>query len=629
LTTYTITVEPTVAASTVSLKYSTQYTGYAVKIEGAGDYSYDQAISTVNITHATTVSSNAVSVFNTSTAASGGYTNSSWPSAYITTETVTYEYDEGTSSFEVTSILTSSAWELIGTSPAGAPVDGLSVTQSWDGQFTSSDSSGSTTAASSTTTTFEAETTTIETTIAYGTFTDTGEESCVVGTYVSSSASTTNTTRSVQIVSIQTSEQTKTIVTTASGSVAAYDGNTGSRGVATVFLLEPHEAIWVPTATGMGNNLSDFAFSVTDSVFTLNENIITASAVTAELGASAVYDETTIVETSTVSTLTATTITLTPSSASVIPQTTTQSIQSVTTESVTSEIYLQTENAHTPTVTRPTWKSSTTSASFGTMSWQAVYSRSLSSFTTSSAELLGQSTNSGTQTASTPIAEDEASSNGSTTELGTTSRELTFSQTVPAKISALQVNAPYRTASSFYQARAALANISSIARNAFAQGITFKPFSEQKAAQTAILQNPMMWTYTSEASSVTASAWGGGLTISVLDNTEASASVTTKSGPWNAGGDAIKTQSTSTMLNPVLGAPTGTAVFFDMPGTKFTTIGTNSGTIEIVTPTTASELSVRAAQSVAPIWIVGDENGQRWLTTQRNLSSLPPVSSAF
>jgi hypothetical protein len=399
--------------------------------------------------------------------------------------------------------------------------------------------------------------------------------------------------------------------------------------VATVFLLDPHEAIWVPTATGMGNNLSDFAFSVTDSVFTLNENIITASAVTAELGASAIYDETTFVETSTVSTLTATTITLTPSSASVIPQTTTQSIQSATTESVTSEVYRQTENSHTPTVTRPTWKSDTMSASLGALSWQEVYSRSLSSFTTSSAELLGQATNSGTQTASTPIAEDDASSNGSTTELGTTSRELTFSQTVPAKIIALQVNAPYRTASSFYQARAALSSIGSIARDAFAQGITFKPFSEQKAAQTAILQNPTMWTYTSESSSVTASAWGGGLTISVLDNTEASASVTTRSGPWNAGGDAILTQSASTMLNPVLSPPTGTAVFFDMPCTKFTTLGTSSGTIEIVTPTTASELSVRAAQSVAPIWIVGDENGQRWLTTHRNLTGLPPVSSMF
>lgn len=587
----------------------------------------------ISLSVGTTYESNGNVILTSSVSQTGGVTYQSYPSYSIETVTETVSFDSGTSENIYTQFVSSDAWESYA-SPFLTyffAAENSSVTQSWDGQFTSSNSSGSTTAAGSTTTTLEAETTTTETRIAYGTFTDTGEEPCVVGTYVSSSASTTSTTRSVQIVSTQTSGQTRTIVTTTSDSVTAYDGNTGSRGVATVFLLDPSEAIWVPTATGMGNNLSDFASFVTDSVFTLNENIITASAVTAELGASAIYDETSFVETSTVSTLTATTITLTPSSASVIPQTTTQSIQLATTESVTSEVYRQTENSHTPTVTRPTWKSDTMSASLGALSWQEVYSRSLSSFTTSSAEFVGQSTLS-TSLTEAPLTDgmvDPTTVNGSGTTLQTTSRAITFSQTVPAKIAPLQVNAPYRTASSFYQARAALSSIGSIARDAFAQGITFKPFSEQKAAQTAIVQNPTMWTYTSEASSVTASAWGGGLTISVLDNTETSASVTTRSGPWNAGGDAILTQSASTMLNPVLSPPTGTAVFFDMPCTRFTTLGTSSGTIEIVTPTTASELSVRAAQSVAPIWIVGDENGQRWLTTQRNLSSLPPVSSVF
>jgi len=190
----------------------------------------------------------------------------------------------------------------------------------------------------------------------------------------------------------------------------------------------------------------------------------------------------------------------------------------------------------------------------------------------------------------------------------------------------LEVNSPCQTASSFYEARAALSKMSSIARDVSAQGITFKPFNESKAAQTAVVQSPLTWTYQTGASSVTASAWGGGLTMSLRSNTATSASYTTTSGIWEAAGSAILTQGSFSRLNPVLSAPTGSPALFVQPGTKFTTVGTSTGSVVIAetsVKTADSNEQTRMAQSEAPAWIVGDDSGVLFLTTTRNLTDLP------
>jgi hypothetical protein len=393
-----------------------------------------------------------------------------------------------------------------------------------------------------------------------------------------------------------------------------------------VFLFEKNEAIWVPTTTGVGNNLSDFCSFVTQSPYTLIPAVITHAGVTAPYSASAFYDETTLTQTSTVSTVSESTITLTPSSASVIPQTITRSIQTITTTTVTEERVARLSNNDTPTVSLPTSTRDTMAARLGVMSWQSTYSKRVSSFTTTSAEGVGSSTSSFTDTAAPTfeLGPGDVASNGSTFSYNTTIRALTFPLVIPPKLMRLVANNPCQTASSFYEARAALSEISRMARDARAQGLTFKPSNESKAAQTAVVQSPLTWTYQTNASSVTASAWAGGITLSSRSNTTESARTT--SGTWVAAGDAILTQGSFSKLNPVLSAPTGSPALFVMPGTKFTTVGTSTGSIVIAdtsVKTADSNEQTRTAQSEAPAWIVGDDNGAFFSTTTRNLTNLP------
>jgi hypothetical protein len=263
------------------------------------------------------------------------------------------------------------------------------------------------------------------------------------------------------------------------------------------------------------------------------------------------------------------------------------------------------------------------------MSWQSTYSKSLSAFTTTSAEGVGSSTVSYSATIAPTfeLGPGDNAQNGSTFLYGSTIRALTFAQVVPPKLMRLVPNNPCQTASSFYEARAALSEISRIVRDVQAQGITFKPFNESRAAQTAVVQSPLTWTYQTDASSVTASAWVGGLTLSSRSNTATSASYTTTSGTWAAAGAAILTQGSFSKLNPVLFAPTGLPALFVMPGTKFTTFGTSTGSM-VISETSletldSNEQTPRTAQSEAPAWIVGDDNGAFFSRTTRNFTNLP------
>jgi hypothetical protein len=377
----------------------------------------------------------------------------------------------------------------------------------------------------------------------------------------------------------------------------------------------------------MGNNLSDFCLFVTQSPYTLVPAVITHAGVTAPYSASAFYDETTLTQTSTVSTVSESTITMTPSNASVIPQTIARPIQTITTKTVTEESVARLSNNDTPNVALPTSTRETMSASLGTMSWQSTYSKSLSAFTTTSAEGVGSSTFSFSDTIAPDfeLGPGDNAQNGSTFSYGSTIRALTFAQVVPPKLMRLVPNNPCQTASSFYEARAALSEISRIVRDVQAQGITFKPFNESRAAQTAVVQSPLTWTYQTDASSVTASAWVGGLTLVSQSNTTQSARTT--SGAWAAAGAAILTQGSFSKLNPVLFAPTGLPALFIMPGTKFTTFGTSTGSM-VISETSletldSNEQTPRTAQSEAPAWIVGDDNGAFFSTTTRNFTNLP------
>ena len=625
---YTITAPPKLAASTVQSQYVTQASEYGVKVTDPFDeHYYDEAEYGLSQTLASSFASNGVSVFQTLSSGSGGFTNSSWPSAFTTSVSNEIANDESTYTTTTSILSTSAAWELIGTG-AIQLAPNQTETKSWDGQFTLSRSDGST-IATSTTSSASKLTTATQTGAGLSTYSSSSSTQKAVGTTITEAVgsnvatlvSSTTTQASLQVVLTTTAQTTETIVTSTSSTIAAYDGQTGTRATATVFFFGKNEAIWVPTTTGMGNNLSDFASFVTQSPYTLVPEIITQAGVTAPYSATAFYDDTTLTKTSTVSTVSASTITLTPSNASVIPQTITRSIQTITTTTVTEEIASRSSNGHTPTVSRPTSTTDTMMARFGTMTWQSSFSKSLSSLTTTLAEGVGSST---VSTSQTQDAYPDVGTNGSSTSLFTTSRNLTFSQTIAPRLMRLAVNSPCQTASSFYEARAALSEMSRIARDVRAQGITFNPSNESRAAQTAVVQSPLTWTYQTGASSVTASAWGAGLTLTSRSNTATSASYTTTSGPWVADGAAILTQGSFSKLNPVLSAPTGSPALFVMPGTKFTTVGTSTGSMVIAgTSVRTADSNERMAQSEAPAWIVGDESGVLFLATERNITNLP------
>lgn len=618
MTFYTITTPPNLAASTVKSQYTTEGSEYQLKVERyLGDGDYAEAEYGLSYTLASSFRSDGVVIAQTLTEGAGGFTNSSWPSASVATE---QEEDR-----TFTTVVTNAAWEYIGSAQIlGAP--NQTITQSWDGQFTRSRSDGIT-LPTSTTLSASKLTTTTETDEGLSTYLTSASTQTVVGTRLGTLVSTTTTQTSAQVAKTITAQTTQTIVTSTASTITAYDGQTGIRATATVFLFEKNEAIWVPTTTGMGNNLSDFCSFVTQSPYTLVPAVITHAGVTAPYTASAFYDETTLTQTSTVSTVSESTITLSPSSASVIPQTITRPIQTITTTTVTEERFARLSNNNTPTVALPTSTKDTMAARFGAMSWQSTYSKRVLSFTTTSAEGVGSSTFSFSDTIAPDfeLGPGDVASNGSTFFYGSTIRALTFPLVIPPKLMRLVANNPCQTASSFYEARAALSEMSRIARDARAQGITFKPFNESKAAQTAVVQSPLTWTYQTNASSVTASAWAGGLTLSSRSNTTESARTT--SGAWVASGGAILTQGSFSKLNPVLSAPTGSPALFVMPGTKFTTFGTSTGSM-VISETSLETLdsnqqTPRTAQSEAPAWIVGDDNGAFFSTTTRNLTNLP------
>jgi hypothetical protein len=612
------------AASTVESQYATEASEYALKVErylGEGDYA--EAEYGLTQTMATSFRSDGVVIAQTSTAGTGGFTNSSWPSASVATMTTTRQDDEGTSESSFTTIITSAAWENLGSFPIGGGFN-QTDTESWDGQFTRSNSNGIT-LPTSTTISASKLTTITETDEGLSTYLTSASTQTVVGTRLGTLVSTTTTQSSAQVAKTTTAQTTQTIVTSTASTIAAYNGQTGTRATATVFLFEKNEAMWVPTTTGMGNNLSDFCLFVTQSPYTLVPAVITRAGVTAPYSASAVYDETTLTQASTVSTVSASTITLTPLNASVIPQTITRPIQTITTTTVTEERFARLSNNDTPTVALPTSTRDTMAARLGGMSWQSTYSKSLSAFTTTSAEGVGISTFSYSDTIAPDfeLGPGDNAQNGSTFFNGSTIRALTFPLVIPPKLMRLVANNPCQTASSFYEARAALSKMTSIARDVRAQGITFKPFNESKAAQTAVVQSPLTWTYQTNASSVTASAWAGGLTLSSRSNTTESARTT--SGTWVASGEAILTQGSFSKLNAVLSAPTGSPALFVMPGTKFTTVGTSTGSMVIAgtsVRTADSNEQTRTAQSEAPAWIVGDDNGAFFSTTTRNFTNL-------
>ena len=626
MTFYTITAPPNLAESTVKSQYATEGSDYQLKVQRyLGDGDYAEAEYGLTQTMASSFRSDGVVIAQTLTAGAGGFTNSSWPSASVATVTYTRQDDQGTSTAAYTTVVTQAAWEYIGSAQIlGAP--NQTDTESWDGQFTRSRSDGLTVPTSATLSTSKLTTST-EAAQGLSTYLSSFSTQTVVGTRLGTLVSTTTTQASAQVAKTTTAQTTQTIVTSTASTIAAYNGQTGTRATATVFLFEKNEAIWVPTTTGMGNNLSDFCSFVTQSPYTLVPAIITRAGVTKPYSASAVYDETTLTQASTVSTVSASTITLTPSSASVIPQTIARPIQTITTTIVTEELFARLSNIYTPTMSLLTSTTDTMAARFGTMSWQSTFSKSLSALTTTSAEGVGSSTFSFSDTIAPDfeLGPGDVASNGSTFSYGSTIRALTFSQVVAPKLMRLVANNPCQTASSFYEARAALSEMSRIARDARAQGITFKPSNESKAAQTAVVQSPLTWTYHTGASSVTASAWADGLTLSSRSNTTESARTT--SGAWVASGMAILTQGSFSKLNPVLSAPTGLPALFVMPGTKFTTVGTSTGSI-IMSETSLktldpNELTPRTAQSEAPAWIVGDDNGAFFSTTTRNFTNLP------
>ena len=633
---YTITAPPKLAASTVELRFATEASEYGLKVEGPfEEYYYEEAEYGLSATLASALESNGVLVAQTLSAGSGGFTNSSWPSAFVTSVSGEAANDESTYTTSTTIISTSEAWEFIGSGQIQLAPN-QTETQSWDGQFTRSRSDGST-IATSTTSSASKLTTATQTGAGLSTYSSSSSTQKAVGTTITEAVgsnvatlvSSTTTQASLQVVLTTTAQTTETIVTSTSSTIAAYDGQTGTRATATVFFFGENEAIWVPTTTGMGNNLSDFASFVTQSPYTLVPEIITQAGVTAPYSATAFYDDTTLTQTSTVSTVSASTITLTPSNASVIPQTITRPIQTITTTIVTEELFARSSNIYTPTMSLLTSTTDTMAARFGAMTWQSTFSKTASSFSTTLAEGVGESTvsYSDTQGPTFTIAPEQTIEDGSTFSSQTTSRTVTFSQTIAPRLMPLAVNSPCQTASSFYEARAALSKMSSIVRDVRAEGITFKPFDESKAAQTAVVQSPIIWTYQTGASSVTASAWGGGLTMSLRSNTATSASYTTTSGPWVADGAAILTQGSFSKLNPVLSAPTGSPALFVQPGTKFTTVGTSTGSMVIadtsVRTAGSNEQTPRTAQSEAPAWIVGNDNGVLFLTTRRNITNLP------
>ena len=611
MTTYTITVEPTVAPSTISetLQSSASTIDAGGKNEDADVAFFQGAKNFSNATTRVDVGGNAVTVSSTTYAYGATVSQSSYPS---------YQYDSVAQTGE-----TVDAFEVVVIETGG---NGFGkTTLSWDGQRTieGDDTTISTNATASFSREFETTTNvTAATEISISTTT-----SAQIFTYATNETGISRTTTSRQ----ETTETPHTTVTssvattTSSEEIIAYNATTGTRGTATVVLLGKNEALWIPTAFGIGNALSEFASYVTEPEVTVTRAIITAPSVTGELSASALYD-TTKIESTTVGTSTKqTTLTITPVGATKIPDTQTTVVSTMGTSSTALLIKTETANSDTPTVSRKTQQTATMPAQFGSTTWQSTFYQTANSFTTNSALLVGSVSGSASGTIDGGLTDDgwfetSLGSGSTTTKTGVSA---TFSETFEAQLVQLPINCGFVTASSFYQARAALPSLTDVARDAYVQGITFKASAECLAAQTAAAQFPTSWTYTSEGSSVTVSADAGGVTQTQDSGGE---SRTTTSGQWRTAGGAHLTQTSATRLNPVLNAPTGSASLFELPGTVFVTGSASSWTEEKIGTAVLSELpNERQAVSYAPIWAVG--SGEYFLTSQRNDSEFPDTAA--
>jgi len=233
---YTITAPPKMAASTVELQHTTQASDYELKVQGdlLEEYYYSQAEFQRSETLASLFASNGVSVFQTLNQGSGGFTSSSWPSVFVTSTTGTNEDDEGSYTYSDSFFSASPVWYFIGSS--SIQLTNRTVTQSWDGQFTSSNSDGST-IPTSTTISASKLTTTTQTSEGESTYLSSATTQKVVGTTLSTVAgsktstalSTTTAQTSAQIVLTRSAQATETVVTSASSTITAYDGQTGNR----------------------------------------------------------------------------------------------------------------------------------------------------------------------------------------------------------------------------------------------------------------------------------------------------------------------------------------------------------------------------------------------------------------
>jgi hypothetical protein len=165
----------------------------------------------------------------------------------------------------------------------------------------------------------------------------------------------------------------------------------------------------------------------------------------------------------------------------------------------------------------------------------------------------------------------------------------------------------------------ALNSATSAASLVSANGMTISIPTTLRANQLVAGVWPTTWSYVSNSSSVTASAWGGGVSATSISSGSA-ASATTTSGTWIANGSAA-TEATSKFVRAVDGGvqKTGTATILAGEGTYYTfnSFGGSGTQVFNGSSTTGGYKGILTAENMlrgGPI---------RYTAAQRNYTALP------
>lgn len=491
---------------------------------------------------------------------------------------------------------------------------------SWDGQesFYDQDTSGARTSVSTTIplqTSSTAETyvlSVIQTSSSSTLLTGTTTENEAGQTVASTSSTTKSFTTNVYDSTLHST--TMRCAATTTQSVAKWNGNTGFRATLTVVELDPNEVLLVATTTGVGAETASFLSLVTDTRTTITPSWEFHQGITwnADVASST---ETTVLSTDTYSCTSFKTETITPLYATKIPLTTTEQKQIITTATSSTEHQGSTPLPNAPKTQFVQWLTTTIEASIGTLTFPQTINTSFDDTTTFTNAINIAPSFSTIVTGIDPIFGDEdygviSVSSGSTSWQSA----LEYDIASPLMVALVGNNQPWRTAASFFQARSPMSNLSTAARDVMADNITYSPGNQARAAQTAVVQFPETWSYTSGLSSITNSANPNGLSQTIKTGT---LQTTTKSGAWVLSNNPVIQQSTEYLINPIVTAPTDTASVFVPFGWYFTSDNSGaSGTVFVDNVQTIASNPNRVASSAMPVFSVGD--GQWFVVSQRN-----------